>query len=666
MKKMVLDCLYRIYKKGFLSRYIILLMDVVMALISAFVSTLLTKYFLSVGRLHDGVALLVMALLIVLCTLVFSYIFKTHLQVFRHASSRINRTVVYFVLSISLTIVLLGSLVFPALGITVHTKSLLLFGVLFMTIFFSMFVLSRAFIIAVARWIRNNQEPIQRQKKRVLIFDVRESSVSAAKLLEQSDEYIVLGYCTRGDNKNDYQIDGMPIYQVTNRKQLAALARDRALQGIIFPAKQDFLRERENFIFTCESLGLRTYLMPGISESSPTKVATESVQRVQIEDLLLREQIRHNNEEVIKMYQDKVVLVTGAAGSIGSELVKQVAALGVKKLVILDNAETPLHNIRLFLEKNYPDLDLAPVIGDVRIQKRLKFIFETHHPDIVLHAAAYKHVPLMEENPCESILVNVIGTKNIADFCLKYDVERMVMVSTDKAVNPTNVMGASKRAAEMYVQSLAKSIEEGKREGKTIFVTTRFGNVLGSQGSVIHLFRKQIAEGGPVTVTHPDIVRFFMSIPEACSLILEASTLATEAQIYVFDMGEEHKIADLARNMIRLSGLEPEKDIKIVYTGLRPGEKLYEEVLAKGENTYKTEIDKVMIAHVRHVEYDQIAPMYEELEDLSRKVKQLESVKLLKQLVPEYKSANSMFADLDKPSDSVATIEQVADQEIAD
>lgn len=648
IKERVFDRLFVIYQRGYLNRKIILLMDIIIAIFSAIVSELLTNYFLNLSGAINYPMSVGMIILIVLSTLLYSALFNTHKQIFRFSSMYISRAIVFFVLANTATIILAVIILTNVLGVPLDYKALLLFGVLFLTIFFFLFVLARAFLIVVARWIKNGREPIEKQKKRVLIFDVRDSSVAAAKLLEDSNEYIVLGYCTKEEGRTDYQIDGKPIYHVRTLSDLVHVARLRALQGIIFPAKQDFLRERESFIFDCESIGLSTYLMPGVSESNATKIASESVQKVQIEDLLMRDEIEHSKEDVIKMYKDKVVLVTGAAGSIGSELVKQVATLGVKKLILYDNAETPLHNIRLYLEKNYPDLDLVPIIGDVRIRSRLRFLFEKHRPNIVLHAAAYKHVPLMEENPCESILVNIIGTKNIADYCLEYGVERMVMVSTDKAVNPTNVMGACKRAAEMYVQSLGKAIETGQREGKTIFITTRFGNVLGSQGSVIHLFRSQIAEGGPVTVTHPDIVRFFMSIPEACSLILEASSLAKEAQIYVFDMGEEHKIVDLARNMIRLSGLEPDKDIQIKFTGLRPGEKLYEEVLANGENTYKTEIDKVMIAHVRPVDYAEVAPIYNDLENLARQIKLRESVQLLKVLVPEYKSANSMYSELDK------------------
>lgn len=647
MIKWIQNRLYEIYKRGFLHRYVILLMDIIIALLSALIATLLTRYFLSLYHVRGGLLSCLICASAVLSTLIFSVIFKTHRQIFRFSTMSLRRSMVWLTLANTVSLVLLLILVMWLLRMSLSFKVILLFGILFFMLFFTMCILARTFLIFAARWVKKSMEPIRRQKKRVLIFDVRDSSVSAANLLGGSDEYLVMGYCTKNKGGESYQIDGKPIYHIETLQELSDIAGRLMLQGIIFPAKQDFLIEREGFIFECESIGLNTYLMPGVSESSAGKIAAESVQRVQIEDLLLRDQIAHNKSDVKRMYRDKVVLVTGAAGSIGSELVKQVAELGVRKLVLLDNAETALHNIRLELERNYPGLEMVPIIGDVRIRSRLRYVFESQHPDIVLHAAAYKHVPLMEENPCESILVNVTGTKNVADYCLKYGVDRMVMVSTDKAVNPTNVMGASKRAAEMYVQSLGKAIESGEKEGKTIFITTRFGNVLGSQGSVVHLFRKQIAEGGPVTVTHPDIVRYFMSIPEACSLILEASAIAQETQIYVFDMGEEHRIADLARNMIRLSGFEPDRDIKIIYTGLRPGEKLYEEVLAKGENTYKTSIEKVMIAHVRHVEYDKVLPFYEELERLSREIHQMDSVRILKQLVPEYKSANSKYSRLD-------------------
>ena len=347
-------------------------------------------------------------------------------------------------------------------------------------------------------------------------------------------------------------------------------------------------------------------------------------------------------------FKDKVVMVTGAAGSIGSELCRQLAGFGVRKLVLFDNAETPMHNLRLELEERFPQLTFVPIIGDVRLIQRLDFAFRTHRPQVVFHAAAYKHVPLMEENPCEAVLVNVIGSRNVADKCIEYEVEKMVMISTDKAVNPTNVMGCTKRLAEIYVQSLGKSIEAGTVAGKTKFVTTRFGNVLGSNGSVIPRFRAQIEKGGPVTVTDPNITRYFMTIPEACRLVMEAATLPTENRICVFDMGKPVKIDTLARRMIELAGLVPGEDIEIAYTGLRPGEKLYEEVLSNKENTDETSHDRIRIARVREYAYDDAVKAVEELMQLSREVRIPDTVKLMKEIVPEYISNNSKFSEFDK------------------
>ena len=353
-------------------------------------------------------------------------------------------------------------------------------------------------------------------------------------------------------------------------------------------------------------------------------------------------------EEIVANFKDKTILVTGAAGSIGSELCRQLATFGIRELILYDNGETPMHNLRLELEERYPNLKFIPVIGDVRIPARLDFVFRTYHPQVVFHAAAYKHVPLMEENPCEAVLVNVAGTRNVADKCIEYDVEKMVMISTDKAVNPTNVMGCTKRLAEIYVQSLGLSIEQGHTQGKTRFVTTRFGNVLGSNGSVIPRFREQIAKGGPVTVTHPDITRFFMTIPEACRLVMEAATMSTGNQIFVFDMGESVKIAHLARRMISLAGFEPDEDIRIEYTGLRPGEKLYEEVLSNKENTLPTTHDRIRIAKVREYDYREACGVAEELESLSRSVCIPDMIRLMKKTVPEFISKNSKFEKYDK------------------
>ena len=345
-------------------------------------------------------------------------------------------------------------------------------------------------------------------------------------------------------------------------------------------------------------------------------------------------------DKIHDRFADKVVLVTGASGSIGSELCRQLARVGVKKLVLYDNAETPMHNLRLELEDKFPELNFVPVIGDVRLVQRLDYVFRTWHPEIVFHAAAYKHVPLMEDNPCEAVLVNLVGSRLVADKCVEYGTEMMVMISTDKAVNPTNIMGCTKRLAEIYVQSI--------NDERTRFVTTRFGNVLGSSGSVIPRFRDQIEAGGPVTVTHPEITRYFMTIPEACRLVMEAATMSVGKEIYVFDMGKPVKIDHLARRMIELAGFVPDKDIKIVYSGLRPGEKLYEEVLSDKENTDPTEHDRIRVAHVRAYSYEEACRFTDELEVLSREVRIPEMVRRMKEIVPEFKSKNSKFEAFDK------------------
>lgn len=364
--------------------------------------------------------------------------------------------------------------------------------------------------------------------------------------------------------------------------------------------------------------------------------------------LLGRSEIVVPVEEIREEIAGKTVLVTGAAGSIGSELCRLLAGLGAGRLVMFDNAETPLHNLRLEFEDNHREVDFTAVIGDIRSRERLDFVFRHFRPQIVFHAAAYKHVPLMEENPCESVMVNVVGSRNVADKCIEYDVERMVMISTDKAVNPTNIMGCTKRLAEIYVQSLGLAIEKGEVRGRTRFVTTRFGNVLGSNGSVIPRFIGQIERGGPVTVTHPEIRRYFMTISEACRLVMKAAAMATDTCIFVFDMGEPVKIADLARRMIRLAGYEAGKEISIEFTGLRPGEKLYEEVLANRENTLPTSHERICIAKVRHYEYAAAREIVGRLEELAVSVNIPEMVILMKETVPEYKSRHSEFEKYDR------------------
>lgn len=422
----------------------------------------------------------------------------------------------------------------------------------------------------------------------------------------------------------------------------------RGIDAVLFSSPAAARDERERLVKYCTEAGVRVLVAPPIDEVTDGRLMKQVVREIRIEDLLGRPEIRISLDEIREGVRGRTILVTGAAGSIGSELCRQLAGFGVGRLVLFDNAETPMHNIRLELEERHPDLTFTPVIGDVRMPERLNHAFATYRPQIVFHAAAYKHVPLMEENPCEAVLANVAGTRNVADLCLRYGVEKMVMISTDKAVNPTNVMGASKRMAEIYVQSLGQAIRRGRVGGCTQFVTTRFGNVLGSNGSVIPRFREQIERGGPVTVTHPAITRFFMTIPEACRLVMEAATISSGNEIFVFDMGESVRIADLARRMIELAGFRPGEEIQIAYTGLRPGEKLYEEVLSTRENTKPTTHEKIRVACVREYDYFEARAAVEELERLARRVDVAATVRLLKLTIPEYKSRNSAFEEFDR------------------
>ena len=487
--------------------------------------------------------------------------------------------------------------------------------------------------------------------QRVLVYGTGDKAVALVTRLQNSPHYRVIGFLTYGKLLRTHTIADCPVYYFEDEDSIEYL-RDRVdIDAILFATNDDAQDEQDRLIKYCTEKSVKILIAPPIDEVIGGKIMKQSIREIKIEDLLGRSEIKISMEEIVANFRGKTILVTGAAGSIGSELCRQLATFGIRELILYDNGETPMHNLRLELEERYPELKFIPVIGDVRIPARLDFVFRTYHPQVVFHAAAYKHVPLMEENPCEAVLVNVAGTRNVADKCIEYDAEKMVMISTDKAVNPTNVMGCTKRLAEIYVQSLGLSIEQGHTQGKTRFVTTRFGNVLGSNGSVIPRFREQIAKGGPVTVTHPDITRFFMTIPEACRLVMEAATMSTGNQIFVFDMGESVKIAHLARRMIELAGFEPDKDIKIEYTGLRPGEKLYEEVLSNKENTEPTLHDQIRIAKVREYDYREACEVAEELEALSRKVEIPDMVRLMKKTVPEFKSKNSRFEVYDKVYD---------------
>ena len=485
---------------------------------------------------------------------------------------------------------------------------------------------------------------------RVMIYGTKYAGVSIAKMLRSAGNtpYHPVGFITGNDERYGFELVGLPVRKLDEK--LFEWMSERNIQNVIIsPIKMREINPAQDLqVFIDHNIRILStpYFTKFDNLDDIDAQRIGRIDAIKIEDLLERPEIEINTENVRQIISGKVVLISGAAGSIGSELVRQVQKYKPQVTVLLEMAESPLHDLTMDLNKQFPNNRFIPIIADVRNRTRIEQIFNEVRPDVVYHAAAYKHVPLMESYPNEAIRANVLGTKNMADMAVKYGVQRFVMISTDKAVNPTNIMGASKRIAEIYVQSLFYKLQK-ENPDCTKFITTRFGNVLGSNGSVIPYFQKQIAAGGPVTVTHPDIIRYFMTIPEACCLVMEASTLGKGGEIFVFDMGKPVKILDLARNMIRLAGYTPDKDISIVFTGLRPGEKLYEELLNQKEHTLPTSNSKIMIAKVREFDYDIVSKQIDELIVTSELDKTFTTVKQMKQLVPEYISKNSVFEQLD-------------------
>ena len=489
------------------------------------------------------------------------------------------------------------------------------------------------------------------QRRRVLIYGTKSAGLAIAKMLRSSGssyEYVPKGFITDGKDIRSYSIQGLPIY-VKNDELIPFMHRKNIRDIIVSPLKMKEINPATDLDIFLKN-DIRILTVPSFtswSQGDETKVRMGRIESIQIEDLLERPTINMNTENVSAILSRQVVMITGAAGSIGSELVRQVLHFSPSVVVLFEQAESPLHDLHLDLRHQYPDANIVAYIGDLRNKSAVEQAFRDYRPDVIFHAGAYKHVPLMEEFPNEAVRANVLGTKNLADLAVEYGTKRFVMISTDKAVNPTNVMGASKRIAEIYVQSLYKKLS-ADNPACTRFITTRFGNVLGSNGSVIPYFKKQIAQGGPVTVTHPDIIRFFMTISEACTLVMEAATLGNGGEIFIFDMGHQVKILDLAKNMIRLAGYRPDVDIPIVFTGLRPGEKLYEEVLNRKEITLPTENEKIKIARVREEDYDRVSPVIDSLIETAKKESPMQTVAIMKQIVPEYKSKNSIYEQLDR------------------
>lgn len=536
------------------------------------------------------------------------------------------------VLSVLTKNLLLNTQLFP--GVEIQYRNIILGSLISILILWAIRVITKTvFDVSLADY----------NIKNAFIYGVKEGGIGLAKQIKNDKpmKFKLMGFISDDVEIKHHHLMGAKVYALD--KNTIKVMRDYKITTLLVsPGAINNLRADKEFQDAILAEGIRIY-MPTTQEWNTEQ--QQQLKEVSIEDLLPRDEISIDMESVGAMLHGKRILITGSAGSIGSEMVRQIAKYSPAELILIDSAETPQHDIRLMMAKQFPDIKAETIVTTICSKSRMEHIFKTYLPDYVFHAAAYKHVPMMENNPCESIQNNVYGTKILADLAVKYGVKKFVMISTDKAVNPTNVMGCSKRICEIYVQSLNKAVKEGVIKGETQFVTTRFGNVLGSNGSVIPLFKKQIKNGGPVTVTDPNIIRYFMLIPEACELVLEAGTKGNGGEIFVFDMGKPVKIADLAQRMINLSGA---KNVEIKFTGLRAGEKLYEEVLNDKESSMPSFNDKIRIAKVREYDYAKVSLKIDELIEKSKLYDEMLTVMKMKEIVPEYKSNNSIYEKLDK------------------
>ena len=628
----------------YLPRWGVLLLDLLIVFVAFVVSYVIGSNLLEYDTTYLVLPIWAQVLILMAIQTIFFWVFHTYSGILRYSTFVDVIKVALSVLATGSTLIIANVIIKSSvLQIPFLNTVLLIYIFVAITMLFAW----RVMIKTVFEYISHHKTNVQK----VLIYGTQSAGLSIAKMLQANmdSQYRPCGFITDYTEKYSHNLLGLEVYK--RDEKLIQIMKEKDINSIIVsPLKMKSINMKELGIFIDNNI--RVLTTPYFSNYDPKNEDKNINQRIgtiesiKVEDLLERPAININMENVRNILSNKVVLITGAAGSIGSEIVRQVATHNPSGVILLEMAESPLHDLMMEVKPLFPTTKFIHVIADVRNLTMLEPIFKEYKPDVVFHAAAYKHVPLMEDFPPQAILTNVLGTKNIADLSVKYGVQRFIMVSTDKAVNPTNIMGASKRIAEIYVQSLfLKLFKENNQCTK--FITTRFGNVLGSNGSVVPYFKKQIAQGGPITVTHPDIIRYFMTIPEASSLVLEAATLGNGGEIYVFDMGQPVKISDLAKNMIRLAGYVPGKDIEIVYTGLRPGEKLYEELLNQKELTIPTTNEKILVAKVREYDYDKVAVTIEQLIHSAQEGKIFPTVQLMKEIVPEYKSKNSVYERLD-------------------
>ncbi len=637
---------FKIDKIGFLSPYIVWASDTFLSIASTIFIYLLFYYTFDVAI--DTRMMRKVIIFSFITSALWTYICKTYIGIIRHTMIGELSRISYAMLLKMLSFIIFYHLTLEYTGKFIYT--------LVITDFLSsIFFLITTRIIIVNFYYMMTRH-IDEKKEDVLIYGTTQAAISlAAHLRRINSNYNVKGFVTRLRHNKKIQIMGRPVYKISCIEDIKRLNKEKNITTILF-TNIESLKNNE-IVSYCLKSNITMRMAP-LAETKNSNTALQ-VRNIQIEDLLNREEIVINFENIQKELNGSTIMVTGAAGSIGSELCRQLCVFKPEKLVLLDFSETALYYIDLELKKKHPEQEIHSIIVNIRDKQRVENMIERYRPAVIFHAAAYKHVPLMEEFPCEAVRTNIGGTQILADTAIKYGVKKFIMISTDKAVRPGNVMGASKLIAEMYIQSLGTAIKEGHIKGETKFVTTRFGNVLGSNGSVIPLFRQQIANGGPVTITHPDIIRYFMTIPEACRLVLEAAFMGEGNDVFVFDMGEPVKILDLATKMIRLSGLRPGEDIKIEFSGLRPGEKLYEELLYQKEITIPTKNKKIFHAQSTRKEYNQLNAQIINLLEVASTGSRYQIVECMKKINSEFKSQASVYEQIDeKLADNCGSIKQ--------